>query len=129
MRRSSLLAVVLVPKLGCPLCWPALAALCSFFGVRFAVLDHAFLLLNAAALLFAAKLALQQQCGLACRLAIAALSAALVFRLGAGLLMSIGMGAITALLVFTIRRFARFHTAAPVPGAVSPCCSSNPFTL
>lgn len=28
-----------VPKLGCPLCWPALAALCSLCGLPFAVLN------------------------------------------------------------------------------------------
>jgi hypothetical protein len=28
-----------MPKLGCPLCWPALAALCSFCGLPFAILN------------------------------------------------------------------------------------------
>jgi hypothetical protein len=33
------LCMALVPKIGCPLCWPVLAALCNIVGVRAQVFD------------------------------------------------------------------------------------------
>jgi len=37
--RAASLAFACMPKLGCPLCWPVLAAVCSFTGLRFSLLD------------------------------------------------------------------------------------------
>lgn len=41
LARALPLLLACMPKLGCPLCWPALAALCSLFGLPFAALNPA----------------------------------------------------------------------------------------
>ncbi len=47
---SATVCMICVPKLGCPLCWPLLAALCSLMGVPFHYVDSVLLTLTALAL-------------------------------------------------------------------------------
>jgi hypothetical protein len=118
--RSGLLVMALVPKLGCPLCWPALAALCGLLGVRFVVLDEAFLLMNVLGLLFAFKLILRQGSGAVAVVSVALLSASLSYRLGAGLAPSLCIGLVVAVITHVTRRLAR--------SSVTPCCHTNTRT-
>lgn len=129
--RSGVLTIALVPKLGCPLCWPMLAAVSSFLGIRFAILNQALLIINAAALLIVLKLILQRRCGPACTVASAVLAAALSYRFGTSLVSSFCLGLLTAFLVILFQRLAGTHAPAATTfalGSVSHCCRSNHST-
>jgi len=117
------LLLACVPKLGCPLCWPALAALCSLCGLPFATLNPLLIgvtLLAIALLLFTAVS--RHTFGWSSRLLLTGLLANLGARFWA---VPVWVGYIAAALVLTVF-VAEFllpgHFAMITP---SPHCIGN----
>jgi hypothetical protein len=127
LARALPLLVACMPKLGCPLCWPALAALCSLFGLPFAALNPALIGIAVAAIAILLISACVRQ---TFRWPSGLLLAGLVATLGTRLWTSppwVGYAAAASVLTAVVAQFllsGHFATIAP-----SPHCPRNGHTV